>query len=105
MKGQLIESDKRADTLAEYLEQVQWEVRPANLTMDKPAIGSLLDVDCSEIKSSEVKNAVKHLKLNKTSGLDEIPAEYFKALCSKAEGLELITKLCQLCWEADLLPE
>ena len=42
LNGSLVDSDQRAATLAEYLEKVQWAIRPANFVPEQPPIGQLL---------------------------------------------------------------
>ena len=104
LAGELVESDLRAETLAEHLEQIQWATRPGIFTDTLPAIWDELPAECGDIRDEEVKDAVKRLKVNKSSGADGIVPEYFKALAATAEGLHLISELCRLCWKNQALP-
>ena len=80
MKGQLVSSEHRAQTMAEYLAEVQWAVRPAPLVPGRLPIFGPLPVDEGCIKFGEVIAALKHLKWNKAAGLDNIPPELWEAL-------------------------
>ena len=104
LAGELVESDLRAETLAEHLEKFQWATRPGIFTDTLPAIWDELPAECGDIRDEEVKDAVKRLKVNKSSGPDGIVPEYFKALAATAEGLHLISELCRLCWKNQALP-
>ena len=103
--GNFVFSNERADTLGIHLQNIQWAVRPATLISRTSLIHDVLDVDCDIIKNEEVKSAVDKLAKNKSAGNDNTLAEHFKALCSTPAGLELATRLCQLCWESESLPQ
>ena len=77
MAGKLVESNKRADTMADFLEQVQWKVRPADITLTEP-LGPTLLVNDGEFSTKEVGRVVQKLKWDKAGGPDGIPAEYWK---------------------------
>ena len=105
LEGDLVSSESRAETLAEYLEKVQWAKRP-NIAVDSPPpLWELLQADCSPIRTKEVEYAVKKLKNGKACGADGIFAEHLKALASMVYGLQQITDLCNLCWEGEQVPE
>ena len=36
IRGKLIESDQRAEAMAEYLEKIQWRVRPDAIITERP---------------------------------------------------------------------
>ena len=102
--GELVFSDARAETMAEYLEKIQWRVRPSALVLERQSIWSMLEVELGDIQVSEVYQAVKKLKYSKAAGCDNIAPEFFKALVSTSEELQLITDLCQLCWASKEVP-
>ena len=97
-KDELVSSEHRADTMAGYLEKVQWCVRPAGL-VDGPALGSPLPV-----KPEEIKVAVRKLRNEKAAGPDAIPAEYWKAVIEDDVVLEMQTKFVNLCWRNQEIP-
>ena len=80
--GAFVDSDQRADTLAEYFSTVQWAVRPVSAVDDPTPIGPDLPVARGPIRSDEVCNAAKKLKRNRASGDDDIPGDFWKAICS-----------------------
>ena len=43
--------------------------------------------------------------MKKAGGLDGQLPEYFLALCSTDDGLNLVTQLCNLCWLMETLPQ
>ena len=104
LEGDIVFSDERAETLAEYLEKIQWRVRPSAVLPERPPIWPILDVELDDLQVSEVEQAVKKLKRNKSSGVDDIPPELFKALATTPAGLELIVQLCQICWKTKQIP-
>ena len=104
--GAFVDSDQRADTLAEYFSTVQWAVRPVSAVDDPTPIGPDLPVARGPIRSDEVCNAAKKLKRNRASGDDDIPGEFWKAICrpSTAE-CEWATILCNRCWTEKAVPD
>jgi hypothetical protein len=104
LQGRLVASHERADTVATYLEQVQWKVRQANL-VDNEALGPPLPVDESAFTVQEVGKAMQKLKWGKAAGLDDIPAEYWKAISQTPGGLKWVTELCNSTWAEHRVPE
>jgi hypothetical protein len=79
-----VRSDKRADTLADYLETVQWQVRFADV---RPAasshLGPTLAIDMSHIAMAECTAVLMHLKDNRAGGNDDVPPG-LKLFCTAA---------------------
>ena len=90
--------------MATYLDKVQWRVRPDAIVSSRPPVWQKLDVKLGKIESLEVKRAVDKMKKNKASGVDEIPAEFLKALVSTDDGLTVLVDLCELCWSSKEVP-
>ena len=93
LQGDIVFSDQRAESMAEYFEKIQWRVRPSAILPDRPILWPQLEVDLGNITTAEVEKAVKKLKRNKAPGTDEIPPEFFKALATTPNGLKLIVDL------------
>ena len=91
--------------MAEYLEKIQWRVRPDIIIIERPQIWPSLDVQLSEITTAEVKSAIRKMRNNRVSGIDDLLPEFFKALATTDKGLEIITELCRLCWNSKTIPE
>ena len=53
--GVLVNSDERADTLATYLQDVQWAVRHCNLIGSRPPLWDNLQVQCGPIIPDEIR--------------------------------------------------
>ncbi len=105
LSGKFVSSEEGAETLAEYLEKVQWAVRPDAILPDRPSIWAPLPVNELPITTAEVQKAISKLKCKKACGIDDIPPECFKALACSTDGLNLITELCQLCWQSRNVPK
>ena len=75
MNGKHVFSNNRAETLAEYYEKMQWHVRPEAHVQLRPKLFDDLPVDLDGITVEEVRTAIKHLKLKKSSGPDGILPE------------------------------
>ena len=80
MDGQLVDSDRRAETMAQYLEQVQWAVRQTRAAPERPHLGEDLPVDMGPFTAQELRRAAKNLKSGRAAGCDGIPGEFWKAV-------------------------
>jgi len=101
-----VSSEDRAARFAEYLETVQWKVRPAKLVDD---VGSLppLPVDLGPISLSELRRAAKSLKSGKAVGPDDTPIEYWKAVLNSgcSDGAAFLLDFCQAVWSGKKVPQ
>ena len=104
LQGNLVFSDKRAETMATYLDKVQWRVRPDAIVSSRPPVWQKLDVKLGKIESLEVKRVVDKMKKNKVSDVDEIPAECLKTLVSTDNSLTIFVDLCEPCWSSKKVP-
>ena len=107
--GELVSSDARAETFAQYLENVQWAVRPAVLCSDPP-LHAELPVQQGKVTFEELKDAVRALRPGKAVGLDGHPMEYWRAVLSRpgAEtslGAGWLLELCNRAWMACAIPQ
>ena len=59
----------------------------------------------TDIKQGEVLKIVRGLKRKKSGGPDDLVPEYFKSLVHTTEGLQLLTDLCNLCFQCKTTPE
>ena len=81
MEGEVVASEKKAETLAEYFEKVQWCVRPVTHESDVAEDRTEeLPVDVGAIRMTELRYAAQKLKSNRASGIDDIPAEFWKII-------------------------
>jgi hypothetical protein len=81
--GNLVDSEKWADTMAQHLQDVQWKVRTADL-IDLPPLYPPLQVNMGAISEEEVVDAVR--KLRKT----ELVAQ---TTYQRSTGKQLSTKI------------
>ena len=100
----MVSSEMRADTMATYLEAVQWRVRPATV-INHPCLGPPLPVSTACFSYDETASVLKKLRRGKAPGLDGLPAEYFKALLSNEEAVAYITDLANACLDGQVVPE
>lgn len=103
--GVLVNSNERADTLALYMQDVQWSVRPCNLIEGRSPLWGELSVECGVIISDEIKKVVTKLKYKKACGPDVILPEHLKTLASTANGLNMLVDVCNICWFSHSTPE
>jgi hypothetical protein len=104
-----VSSEERANTLASYLQDVQWEVRPAKLVDDRVAV-QLLPVELGRISLQELRDAAYAMKSGKAPGMDGHPVEFWKTILSNSgenpsEGAVWLLHLCNLAWEGSSVPE
>lgn len=103
--GVFVDTEQRAETLAVYLERVQWAVRPCSVSENLPDLGPTLEVVTSEITHNELEKAVRKLGLNRAMGPDRIPAELWKAILSSSEIKTRMVSFCNACLEQKTIPD
>ncbi|CAK0815476.1 unnamed protein product, partial [Prorocentrum cordatum] len=83
MLGRFVSSEDQAETLAEYVEKVQWAVRPLEPVLADTCLGPELDVDLRDISESEVVKTAARLEIRRAAGSDDLPpAEFWKQASS-----------------------
>ena len=107
--GHFVESSERAQTFAEYLQDVQWAVRPAKLT-EEHCTHQVLGVDASPISLKELRIAVGALRENKATGPDNHPLEFWKSILdipgpNLTDGASWLLELCNRSWLGHSVPE
>ena len=104
--GEVVPSDERANLLAKHLEEVQWAVRPTTLMPANAVLSPELPVDSGNITMEEVMSACKRLKKSRAAGVDDIPAEIWKAVASpESPCSQWMLDLCKNCWSQKRVPE
>ena len=101
--GNLVSSESRAETMAAYLERVQWCVRPATVTAE-PLMGEVLPVKLEQFDPEEVRSVIQKLRSEKACGPDGVPAEYLKALLGSQSALQEMTSFLSGCWQRCEVP-
>ena len=106
LEGEVVDSSKRADTMAEYFERVQWAVRPmTEVQPDRRCMGGLLDVNLVPISHEEVCIAVKRLRKNRAAGVDEVPGEFWRAITELGtDAAAWVREFCDACWAGKRVP-
>ena len=103
--GTFVSSDQRADTLGQYLQDIQWAVRPTQAAPPKPPLFEMLPVELADITEDEVIYAGRKLKRNRACGLDGVPAEFWKAITQRGStSLQWAVEFCRLCWSNKQVP-
>ena len=106
LTGALVNSEERAETLAEYLEKVQWSDHFAEIMpRSDRAFNTDLDIDLRPFNENELRMAVANFKRNKAPGGDAVPMEFWKALTGNQQAMNEILRLCNLCWMSKSIPE
>ena len=105
LNGQFVDSSMRAETLAEYLEKVQWAVHFADAVPQRtPAFETLRDIKLSSFTASELKEVVSKLKRDRAPGSDGVPAEFWQALATNDAAANMLLRLCNACWANKAIP-
>ena len=104
--GSPISSEFRAQRFAEFLEEVQWKVRPARLVDDSP-VHPPLQVDLGLITLTELRGAARKLKSGKAAGPDAKPIEYWKTVLNSglSEGAVWLVSFCNVIWSRKHVPD
>jgi hypothetical protein len=104
--GKVVSSEDRAQTMADYLQSVQWAVRPVTASPDRAPLGPTLNVQTGSVQAWEVKRAAKGMKNNRASGDDTIPSEFWRAvLAEEGPAATWLVEFCQKCWSTKQVPE
>lgn len=104
--GELVESDRRAETLAHHLEAVQWTERQTSAPKHHELINPLLGIDLGDITDEEVEAAARKLRNGHACGPDAIPGEFWKAvLAAGSRAKPWACQFCRLCWQQKMVPE
>ena len=106
LQGHLVSSEERAETLAEYLEKVQRAVRPTIPPVSHQPLGPTLPVNTNDITEHEVVCAARKLKSGKACGIDDIPPEFWKTICTPgSKACQWAVVLCKKCWSDGCVPQ
>ena len=106
--GTLVASDERAQTFADYLQDVQWAVRPATLNDGAPLHAELPVAD-GPISLQELRLAIKALREKKATGPDGHPLEFWSAVVDSPgpaleEGSAWLLEMCNKAWLGERVP-
>jgi len=105
LEGNLVDSEARANTLAEHYSEVQWARRDTT-PMSAEVIGPSLPVRADSITDEEVVAAAKKMKWGKARGPDGVPGDLWKAICMRGSpARSWALALCQKCWEDGAVPD
>ena len=94
--GGLVSSEDRAETMAKYLEQVQWKVRPATVMDDAPVYLPFA-VNEQAFSEADLKQGLRKMSSNRAAGPDRIPAEYLKRLSENQIALKILLEFINAC--------
>ena len=107
LSGELVSSECRSHTLADYLEQIQWKVRTATLTPgSEPALRQTLPVSMEAFSERELRRAIQSARSGKSCQDGDAPVEFFKALAQESgSALRPILDFCNQCWTERSVPD
>ena len=104
--GTLADTADRANVLADYFEDVQWQIRfPENAPEPRAPIGDSLPINTGPFSMKELVGALSRLHRGKAPGPDGIPPDFWKSLGSDPDASAIMLRLCQKCWEQKSIPE
>ena len=106
LDGKLVDSSGRAETLAEYLEQVQWkEVAETSMLDSMEVCGDELEVNTGAFTGHELRIALGKFSRGKSPGSDGVPIEIWQALVKSPDSMRKLLDLCNECWNAKSIPK
>ena len=106
LSGKLVDSNERAQTMADYLARVQWKPHLMNETSEGMIdMGPKLDVKTQHFDMSELEAALTKLKYGKTPGRDDIPVDFWKVLAQYVGAKGPLLDICNECWEQKAIPK
>jgi len=106
LHGNLVESNERAETLAEYFEQVQWGNQweqlppPENHFLTK----ATLQLDPGPFSGDELEQVLRKLKRGRASGEDGVLPDFWLSLSENAEAKNVLLHLLNKAWMRKLIP-
>ena len=96
----------RSTRRIQRIQRIQWSVRPAVGLPANLCDYNKLDVNCSQITFIEIRKAIAHLKSGKACGADDVPSEFWKAVCLPGTPAnDWIMQLCFLIWSHKQMPD
>ena len=81
-------SEERAETMAKYLESIQWTPRSISVAPDRPPLGDALAVEDRPFTEKEVRRAANQMRKGRACGEDGVPVEFWQARQSGSEVVE-----------------
>jgi len=97
--GDLVDAEKKAETMADYLQEEQWKLYegPEQLH-DVENHAAHLHINTGPVTLEEVRRAVKVLRVQRAAGNDGVPPDLWQVLWSNNYALDIIRELCDSCW-------
>jgi len=104
--GAPIGSECRAERFAQFLQDVQWAVRPTTLFDDSPVCDPL-PVNLGSISMKELQEAAGSLRSGRAAGPDGKPIECWKAVLKngESEGAMFLLSFCNEVWSGKCVPD
>ena len=90
----LVDSSQRAEVFADYLETVQWAVRPEAISTEDPARFEILPISEDIITEEEICSALQQLHLKKSAGHDGLSPEFWKVCANSKKIVSWIATMC-----------
>ena len=102
----VVDSADRADTMADYFENIQWAVTFAELQPSGVGVlGPTLAINVENFSIQEVRRALVTLSTGKAPGGDDVPPEFWKVLLQSNDAVHELLLLLQACWNSKDIPE
>ena len=76
LDGEVVDSDLRAQTMAENFSQVQWTTRPTTVIPNRSALHPQLRRKITSVECEKIIRAAKKIESEKASEADGIPVEF-----------------------------
>ena len=102
--GHLLPTHERAEGLAEYLEKIQWAVRPDTIPSEKSNIFNFHHLDCNDYTSDELKEVLTKLKKGKKCGDDGILPDFWRLCLDSNVLFTWLLDFINLVWHRREIP-
>jgi hypothetical protein len=103
-RGNFVSSEQRAETLAEYLERVQWRPPPKPEDLDLGPSPGDLPMSNGDFTLNEVTRVLKKLRRGKASGADNVPPDFWSTLRNSTEAVSKLLSLMNACLRSAAIP-
>ena len=104
-EGVIMDSQHRAEIMAQHLESVQWGIRPNTFLTDRPALFDQLPMNEDAISEQEVIEVLRKLHKGKAPGHDGLKPEFWKVCIHSEKITSWITALCNQFFHNKSCPE
>ena len=95
---------QRAQTIAEYFQNVHWASAELDDLPDRTPLYPQADIPEHTFTADELRAAKPCLKSNRSAGTDTVESEFMRAMLGTAFGFMLLLSILCNCWTTRSMP-